>query len=525
MKRLTRIAVATALLAGLGSAALAVERGGVMRYGRYADSLFLDPVLQDANVDIWILSNLYDTLLLPTDDGKGVQPGLATEWKLGDDGLSLTLTLRDGIKFSDGSPITAEDVQWSLKRAATPDLGIWGFLLASVQDVVVDDPKTVTIKLKNPDPAIVPALTVFNTQILPKKAFEAAPGNSDEEKAKAYAEHPISSGPFVLESWERGSTMKLVKNPHYWRAGEDGKPLPYLDGITFEVIPEDATRILKLKAGELDGAEFIPYSRVAELKADPNLDMILFPSTRVQYVTLNVRPQLNGADNPLANEKVRQAMNYAVDKNAIIQIVTHGVGTPMTSYMSTATPMHVGDQPLYPVDVEKAKALIKEGGYENGFSTSLLVLAGNQDEIGMATALQQMWGQIGIKLELQQVDNATRTDQYRNGTFTMRLSAWTDDIADPNEITSYFVYSPTIDALHTGWKNEEADKLFEESQKESDATKRADLYATIQEIYNATGPIVPLYETPYPVALRKSVKGFVQIPLGNNIFAATYLEK
>ena len=236
-----------------------------------------------------------------------------------------------------------------------------------------------------------------------------------------------------------------------------------------------------------------------------------------------MRPQLNGADNPLANEKVRQAMNYAVDKNAIIQVVTHGVGTPMTSYMSTATPLHVGDQPLYPVDVEKAKALMKEAGFENGFSTSLLVLAGNQDEVGIATALQQMWGAIGIKLELQQVDNATRTDQYRAGTFTMRLSAWTDDIADPNEITSYFVYSPTIDALHTGWKSEEADKLFEASQKEADPAKRAEQYARIQEIYNATGPIVPLYETPYPVALRKNVKGFVQIPLGNNIFACGIL--
>ena len=143
-------------------------------------------------------------------------------------------------------------------------------------------------------------------------------------------------------------------------------------------------------------------------------------------------------------------MNYAVDKDAIIQVVTHGVGTPMTSYMSSATPLHVGDEPLYPVDVEKAKALMKEAGFENGFSTSLLVLAGNQDEIGIATALQQMWGAIGIKLELQQVDNATRTEQYRDGTFTMRLGAWTDDIADPNEITSYFAYSPTIDALHSG---------------------------------------------------------------------------
>ena len=133
----------------------------------------------------------------------------------------------------------------------------------------MDDPKTITIKLKNPDPAIVPALTVFNTAILPKKAFEAAPGATDEEKAKAYAEHPISSGPFVLKSWERGSVDEARDaTSTTGRMGEDGKPLPYLDGITFEVIPDDATRILKLKSGEIDGAEFIPYSRVAELKAD-----------------------------------------------------------------------------------------------------------------------------------------------------------------------------------------------------------------------------------------------------------------
>lgn len=524
MKAILKAALVGSLLLGTSLSALAVERGGTMVYGRYADSLFLDPVLNDANVDIWILSNLYDTLILPSDDGKGLKPGLATDWKVADDGLSVALTLRDGIMFSDGSPITADDVIWSLKRAANPKNGIWNFLVSSIDDVTADGNK-ITIKLKHTDPAILAALTVFNTAIMPKKAFEAAAGATDEEKAKAYSEHPVSSGPFVLQSWDRGSSMKLTRNEHYWAQGEDGKPLPYLDELDFEVIPDDATRILKLQSGEIQGAEFIPYSRVDELKQADGIDMKLFPSTRVQYVTMNVRPQLNGKDNPLSNEKVRQAMNYAVNKEAIIQVVTHNVGSQMTSFMSSATPLHVGDKPLYTYDLDKAKGLMKEAGFEKGFDTSLLVLAGNQDEIGIATALQQMWGQIGIKLELQQVDNPTRTQQYRDGTFTMREAAWTDDIADPNEIASYFVYSPTIDALHSGWKNEEADKLFEASQKEIDPKKRAEQYARMQEIYNASGPIVPLYETPYPVALSKKVHGFNQIPLGNNIFGATWIEK
>lgn len=525
MKTVFRAALAASFLLGVSLPALAVERGGTMAFGRYADSLFLEPVLNDGNVDIWVLSNLYDTLILPTDDGQGLKPGLATEWSMAPDGMSLSLTLRDGIKFSDGSPITGEDVKWSLERASTPDNGIWQFLVDSIASVDVTGDKTVVINLKHPDPAILSALTVFNTSIMPKKQFEAEPGATDADKAKTFAEHPVGSGPFMLKSWDKGSDMKLAKNPYYWDQGEDGQALPYLDGIDFQVIPDDATRILKLQSGELQGAEFIPYARVAELKADANLNMELFPSTRVEYVTLNVRPQLDGKDNPLSNEKVRQALNYAINKDAIIQIVTHGVGSQMTSFMSKATPLHTGDAPLYPVDPAKAKQLLADAGFPNGFELSLLTLAGNQDEVGIATSLQQMWGAIGVKLNIQQVDNATRTDQYRKGTFQMRLAAWTDDIADPNEIASYFAYSPTIDALHSSWKNADADKLFEASQSEIDPAKRAEQYAQIQKIFNETGPTLPLYETPYPVGLAKTVNGFNQIPLGNNIFRAAWLSK
>ena len=196
MNMLVKAALSAALLVGTSLNALAVERGGVLKYGRYADSLFLDPVLNDANVDIWILSNLYDTLIQPTDDGKGLKPGLATEWKISDDGLSVTLTLRDGIKFSDGSPITPADVQWSLKRAADPKKGIWGFLVGSIQDVTTEGDHTVIIKLKNTDPAILAALTVFNTAILPMKRSRLRRGDRRREGQELSA-HP--------SAWARSS--------------------------------------------------------------------------------------------------------------------------------------------------------------------------------------------------------------------------------------------------------------------------------------------------------------------------------
>lgn len=514
------------LLLGLTTAADAVTRGGKMVYARYADSLQLDPVLTDANVDIWIMTNLYDTLLQPTPDGKGVNPGLATAYKVSDDGLTFTLTLRQGTKFSDGSPITADDVKWSLDRARDPKEGIWNFILESIDSVEITAPDTVVLHLKHPDPTLAPGLATFNTAIMPMKLFEAAPGATEDDKAKAFAEHPVGSGPFMFDSWQRGTQLVIKRNPYYWQMGEDGKPLPYLDEIDFPVIPDDATRILKLQAGEVDGAELIPYARVHELQADPNLNMALFPSTKVEFITMNVRPKLtDGSTNILADPKVRQALNYAVDKTALIKIVTFDVGKPTVSFMSSATPLVYDNGPAYPYDLGKAKELLQAAGVPDGSEIHSLALAGSADETAILSTLQQMWGAIGIKLVIDQVDNATRTAKYRAGDFQMRCSLWTDDIADPSEITSYFADFRNIQSLHSGYENKDIEGWYDAGQKEADPAKRADIYKQIQQAYMADAPIVFLYQSPYPVALKKSVKGFNQIPLGNNIFSGAYIEQ
>ncbi len=500
-------------------------RGGVMTYGRYADSLLLDPVLNDSNTDIWILSNLYDTLLLPTDDGLGLRPGLASAWSVSADGLTVTLTLRTGALFSDGSPIGARDVKWSLDRARDPTLGIWSFLLGAVGAVQIGDAHTVVLHLRRPDPTILPALSVFNSAILPERQFEATPGANERDRAVAFSLHPVTSGAFVLQSWVRGSTMRLVRNPHYWQVGADGRALPYLDGIEFEVVPDDATRILKVQSGELDGAELVPFSRVAELQRDPRLKMMLFASTRTFYGVMNVRARLPGGEaNPLASAEVREAMNDAVYRNGLIRIVTRGLGVPMSSYLSRATPLHVDVPGAVVYDLARARRLMREAGYPHGFSATMQIIAGMEDEIEVGTALQEMWSAIGVDLHLRQLDAPTWTQLYRTGAFMMQLSFWTDDIADPEEATSYDVYAPTIGAMHSGWHNEEADRLFVASGSELDPHRRATEYARIQSLYE-NGPIVRLFETPYAVVLRRSVMGFLQLPLGNNIFTAAWLAR
>ncbi len=524
MKRMTRAALALAATLSLGQA-LGVTRGGQMVFGRYADSLFLDPVLNDANLDIWILTNLYDTLLQPTANGKSVQPGLASRYVLSKDGKTITLTLRPNIKFADGSPITAADVKWSLDRARNPDNGAWVGLLGSVSSVAVSG-NTVTVNLKNPDPSIIPALATFNTGIMPQKLFNAAAGATDADKAKAFAEHPIGSGPFVLSEWKRGSYMVLKRNPYYWKLGEDKKALPYLDTLRFEIIPDDNTRILKLQAGEIQGAEFIPLSRVAELKKDPKLNMVLFPSTKVNDIIMNNRPKLkDGSVNPLGDVRVRQALNYAVNRPALIQLVTFGTGKPMKSFMSSGTPLFDKSQKGYAYDPVKAKALLSAAGFPNGLDVSSMATSGSADDQALLTALQQMWGAVGVRLKIEQLDAATKTARYRANDFQMRTGAWTDDIADPSEITGYYAVNGDTEAAHTGFTDPTIEKLFTQSQQETDKAKRAAQYKQIQTLYTAAAPTVYLFETPYAVALSKNVKGFNQIPLGNNIFEKTSIEK
>ncbi len=526
MKRFGAV-LAAAVAAGLFAApAQAQTRGGTLVFARQADCIYLDPVHIQINADIWISLNIYDMLILPTLDGKGLKPGLATDYKLSDDGLSVTLHLRHDVKFGDGSPITLEDVKWSLERAGNQDSGgTFAFLLSSLASVETAPPDTIIVHLKHPDPAILHALATFNAAIVPEHLVLGAPGATLEEKSKAFAEHPVGSGPFMVKSWTHNSEMVLARNPYYWQKADDGKPLPYLDEIRLPIIPDDATRILKLKAGEIDATEFVPLARVAEMKADPNINMILFPSEKVIYLNLDNRPTLpDGRKNPMADAKVRQALNYATDKEALVQVLTYGVGTLSKSVMPMSTPLSYSDGVPYPYDPDKAKQMLADAGYPNGFEVTSLVVAGTADDIAELSAVQQMWSQVGVTLKIQQVENATRNALENDGKFEMETQLWTNDIDDPNEITSYFMYPPTIDSNHTGFDDKDIQHWFEASQNEVDTAKRGALYKQIQQRYVADAPIIFLLEIPYPIATRKTVKGFVQIPLGDNLFVETSKE-
>ena len=255
--------------------------------------------------------------------------------------------------------------------------------------------------------------------------------------------------------------------------------------------------------------------------------MELWPSTRVRYVGLNCRPEYKGRKNPMADVRVRQAINHAVNKDAIIAITTQGLGKPMRSFMSSTTPLFSGPASgaLYPYDLAKAKALMAEAGYAEGFEVTCQTISGNQDDVNDLTAIQQMLAAIRIKVTIEQLDNATKVARYRAGDFQLRTALWTNDIADPAQITSYFAYYPNVENVRSGYQNPKLDELYLASSKETDLEKRTAMYQEIQKTYAEAAPILFLYETPYPVAFRKQATGFVQIPLGNNLFAEAAVQR
>ena len=517
-------AFAASAALGLPSAA-AATRGGKLIFGRYQDAIYLDPAMTQINQEIWLLSNLFDNLVQLGADGKTVQPALATKWDFSPDAKTVTFTLREGLKFADGSPLTAEDVKFTLDRTRDPKIGLWGSFLAAVDTVTVPDPGHLVLTLKTPMPALLPVLAMFACCTLPKNLIMAEPGATVEDKVKSFMAHPIGSGPFVLAEWQRNQLMRLRRNPYYWKQAEDGKSLPYVDELEFQIITDDSTRILKLQAGEIHGTELIPYPRVKELQGDPNLRVDLWPSTKRVFFVMNVRPTLkNGAPNPLGDVRVRRALNYAVNKEALIQITTQGLGTPMRSFLGASVPLFYGPAQPYPYDLAKAKALLQEAGVASGLELTILTLAGSLDESSAAVAVQQMWAQAGVKLNIEQLDGATRIARWVANDFQLRFFGATDDVGDPTEAGSIAAYYPHNECRHSGWQDKRSDELFQQSDQEPDPAKRAAEYKEMQEMLNAAAPYIFLYEAPYPTAFRKNAKGFIQTPLGTNIFELAYLE-
>ncbi len=447
-----------------------------------------------ANVDSQLFDRLVEVTSKPDSRETGLEPDLAESWKLSPDGLTYTFKLREA-KFSNGEPVTSDDVVFSLNRLMDPKAAPVAAPLfrAFVKDLTNPDRSTVVLKLKHPTPSALNFLALTTAGIVPKEYFlEVGTGG--------FAEHPIGSGAFVLEKWQGGSEMVLVRNPHYWREGR-----PYLDKIAIRYIPDANARILALNSGSIDVDDDVPYSQESAVENQPGVDVITSPIAATFAVVLN----LNG--NPaLKDRAVRQALNYATPKDAINKVVFNNEATIANSIIPPL--QHWDDSiPPYPYDVTKAKELLAQAGVGD-LSLTIDVLSGDVAAIQTATILQQSWSKVGVELEVKQAPAAAMGQDFISGQGDGQIwnpTQWASSMGAEDEWGG--LVSDVFPSL-TGYENEELDGLIEQATTTRDEDKRQSLWVQIQKLMLEDAPWVPLVYPSITSAVRSDVSGFGYLP-------------
>jgi peptide/nickel transport system substrate-binding protein len=470
-------------------------KGGDLVLVRPADSTDMNNTMVFDNDSIWVFQQMLESLYQVTPDGTDVEPLLVESDELSDDQKSLTITLKDGITFSNGDPMTSADVKFSLDKARSTKGG-WEFLDVAIDSVDAPDPKTVVVNTKYPWAPLKADLANFNNAILPKDYA----GQTAEEFYKA----PIGTGPFVWDHWNRGSELQLVKNKDYW----DGEPS--LDSITWKVVGDDNARALQLQGGQAHINQSPPFSSIEQLKGQQGIKVELFPSTKTDYI------MMNQSEKPYDDVHVRRAISYAIDREAIIKTVLFGNGTPGNSLLMPTVPYYDKEAGGQQYDMAKAKEEMAQSSVPDGFKTTFLASSGDVADAGIAQILQASLKELGIDMEIQNVDPSAAQEAQSKREYQITHSYWTMDIADPDELVTFAVDPDSgASSFYTGYNNPDVVKLARDAAKTFDETERAKLYSELQRKAAEDAFLPTLFYSPFAYAVSDKVKGFQVYPTGN----------
>ena len=542
IKKLCAIALTVALgvttLVGCG--ADSAEVGQELIHNLGAEVKTIDPALNNAVDGSTVIVNAFEGLARVDENNKAV-PGVAEKWEMSEDGKVFTFHLRDDAKWSDGEPVTAEDFKYSWTRALDPATAAeYAFQLyyivgarefnegtgsADALGIKVIDEKTLEVTLENATTYFL-ELTAFPT-LMPvrKDIVEANP-----EKWTLDPETYVSNGPFKLAEYNMKDSYVFEKNDNYWRKDE-----VKLSKLTLKMLNDETSSYASVKNGEFHSSDIVPTAEIASGQEEGLVK--IYPQLGTYFYVFNVGnnnekldPEVNKA---LSNKNVRKALSLAVDRKAIVEKVAQGGQIPAYSFVPEGIPggnpsKEFADKEYWDAskaDLEKAKALLAEAGYPNGEGLPTFELLYNSTEGNklIAEAIQQMWAEIGVKVELVNQEWAVFQDSRKSGNYQIARHGWIGDYVDP--MTFLDMWMTGLGNNDAKFASAEYDALIEKAMAETDSVKRAEILRQAEDILMEELPIMPIYYYTQVKAVSPKVKDLRVSPLGQVYFDGASIEE
>lgn len=496
------VAVSTLLLATAALGTVASAHGvvrhaapsGTLKVGLDQTNVTFDPALSHAVEDGQVEDQIYNTLIGTTTTEKLV-PELATRWTVSPNGMVYTFFLRHGVSFSDGTPFNAQAVQFELDRVLNPATASpRASLLGPVNKVEVVNPYEVKILMKTPYAPLLDNLT----------GFDMPSPTAVKKWGKAFGQHPVGTGPYVLKSWIAGGNVTLAANPHYWQAGE-----PKIGTVVFIPIVNSQSMITALNTGEIQIADTVDPSVIGQLSSSvAHIDR----NPGLGFFMLN----LNETKAPLNNVHARRAIQYALDRNVINHVVFNGQATPGYSELSPESWAY--DKNLkVPFSDALAKAQLKAAGMPKGFSITLQV-QNSPSFITFGQVVAAELGKVGIKVTIQTLDYATYLTNLNSGNYQM------DYVNDSGAIDpdGFYIFNEgSVQILKDGFNSAAVNKLMNEGRTVTNKLRRKGIYEQVAKDMLSAVPMVFLENPPVLEGVANSVKGFTAFPLANQFYLAS----
>jgi peptide/nickel transport system substrate-binding protein len=478
--------LAAAMAAGLASSATAQ---GTIRVAVGTTLNQLD-LAKTTIGDEYIYVHLVFNGLTRIDRDLTVKPDLATSWSASEDLQTWTFKLREGVKFHHGRTLDSDDVVATIKRILDPNTGSRARAnLSMVEKVEAVDPLTVRFVLNIPYAGFPDIFGERQLRIIAKDQIDTL------------STKPIGTGPFKFVSWSPGDRLELVKNPDYFEKG-----LPRLDGVTMRIIPEAAARLAAIESGAVDILWNLPYETVEKFKSHPNVRADAVSTATWDGVILNnERPPFNDV-------RVRQALALAIDKAALVELAIFGQGAPTHSPIPPSHPYFSGSLPFPPPDIAKAKKLLAEAGYPNGFEVPMQVPQEREQRVRLGVAVRDMARAAGININIERVPFASyaanvagKAQMYVDGYF-----------ARPTIDTALYPFYHSSGSWNRQlwlYKNARVDGLLDTARKTNDEATRKEIFLEFQKIANETVPSIIGYSAAHVNGVRKEVEGFKSTPM------------